>query len=59
MEPESLRCSPEATTALLIGYSPIQNKKSLKWKQGVKKRIKASGMRSNVIITKIKSVFKG
>ena len=27
---ESLHCSPEATTALLIGYSPIQNKKSLK-----------------------------
>ena len=24
---ESLRCSPETTTTLLIGYSPLQNKK--------------------------------
>ena len=25
MESESLRCSPEATTTLLIGYTPTQN----------------------------------
>jgi len=25
--PESLRCSPETITTLLIGYTPIQNKK--------------------------------
>ena len=24
---ESLRCSPETVTTLLIGYTPIQNKK--------------------------------
>jgi len=24
---ESLRCSPETTTTLLTGYTPIQNKK--------------------------------
>ena len=26
-ESESLRCSPETTTTLLIGYTPIQNEK--------------------------------
>ena len=29
---ESLHCSPETTTVLLIGYTPIQNKKFKVWK---------------------------
>ena len=33
---ESLCCSPETTTTLLIGYTPIQNKKFKVW--GKKKR---------------------
>ena len=37
MESESLRCSPEATTTLLIGYTPTQNK-SLKF-EGKKEKI--------------------
>ena len=28
---ESLRCSPEAITTLLISYTPIQNKKFKVW----------------------------
>ena len=30
---ESLHCSPETTTTLLIGYTPIQNKKFKVWKK--------------------------
>ena len=30
---ESLRCSPEMTTTLLINYTPIQNKKLKVWKK--------------------------
>ena len=30
---ESLRCSPEMTTTLLINYTPIQNKKHKVWKK--------------------------
>ena len=30
---ESLPCSPETTTTLLIGYTPIQNKKFKVWGQ--------------------------
>ena len=28
---ESLRCSPESTTTLLISYNPLQNKKFKVW----------------------------
>jgi len=35
---ESLCCSPQITTSLLIGYTPIQNKKFIKF--GGKKEIK-------------------
>ena len=30
---ESLHCSPETSTALLIGHTPIQNKKFKVWKK--------------------------
>ena len=45
---ESLHCSPEITITLLIGYTPIQNKKFKIWK---KKRTKEpqSGNNSNTI----------
>ena len=36
---ESLCCPPETITALLIGYTPIQNKKVLKNKIWEKKRM--------------------
>ena len=29
--PEPLRCSPESTTTVLIGYAPVQNKKGKVW----------------------------
>ena len=34
---ESLCCSPETTTTLLMGYTPIQNKKLFFFLKGVEK----------------------
>ena len=39
---ESLHCWPETTTTLLIGYTPIQNKKFEIWKKKKKKRAAGS-----------------
>ena len=36
---ESLHCWPETTTTLLIGYTPIQNKKFEIWKKKKKKEL--------------------
>ena len=35
---ESLCCLPETTTTLLIGYTPVQNKKSKVWLKKEKKK---------------------
>ena len=38
---ESLHCSPETITTLLIGYSPIQNKKLKKKKESVGENLRS------------------
>ena len=43
---ESLCCSPETTTTLLIAYTPTQNKKSKVWKRKKKSSLKAEAILS-------------
>jgi len=47
--PESLRCSPETVTALLTGYSPIQNRNF---------KVKTSKQQQNELIYKKKQTHR-
>ena len=50
--PESLPCSPEATTTLLIGYGPIQNLK-------FKKKEEKGKAPSQAALGQAKQIFPG